>query len=124
MSSDHARHNEALCRFLSTDGRWPDWVITTAFYSALHFVEGKIFPLREDGVDYPSMSEYCSKGPGHGDAKHNVRMGLVCREINASYDAYLWLYRSSHNARYVKYDVDQRVAEKAVSLLDEVIRHC
>jgi len=45
MRKEHAEHNESLCELLLNNGNYNDWVITTAFYSAIHFVRHKIFPL-------------------------------------------------------------------------------
>src|SRR5690348_4477874 len=42
---DHARHNERVCNFLDGPKDQPDWVVTTAFYSALHYVRHWIFPF-------------------------------------------------------------------------------
>lgn len=41
----HGQHNEEVCDLLLLQKKYPDWVITTAFYAALHFVSYKIFPF-------------------------------------------------------------------------------
>lgn len=38
MSKEHEQHNEELCDFLIADGKFTDWIVTTSFYSALHYV--------------------------------------------------------------------------------------
>ncbi|MEJ7683795.1 MAG: hypothetical protein WKG06_39235 [Segetibacter sp.] len=43
---DHAIHNENVCSYLELKKEYADWIITTAFYSALQFVSYKIFPLK------------------------------------------------------------------------------
>ncbi len=58
MRKKHAKYNELLCEVLAEDGRWDDWVVTTAFYSAMHFVEFKLFPMREAGTSYPAFEQY------------------------------------------------------------------
>ncbi len=42
---EYAQHNEKACKYLDKKPEFTDWVITTAFYSALHFVRYKIFPI-------------------------------------------------------------------------------
>lgn len=52
MRKQHAIHNEEACDFLLSSNKFNDWVITTAFYSALHFVQHEIFPLTHDDKKY------------------------------------------------------------------------
>lgn len=40
-----AKHNEELWELLLKNGKFSDWVITAAFYSALHYVEHEVFLL-------------------------------------------------------------------------------
>ena len=52
-SLNHAIHNKEACEYLSKEPKFSDWVITTAFYSALHFIDYKIFPLDLKLPKYP-----------------------------------------------------------------------
>ena len=45
MSLGQARHNEKLCLFLDDNSEYPDWVVTTSYYSAIHYVY-QLFPLK------------------------------------------------------------------------------
>ena len=45
-SKDHAIHNELACIYLDKCTDFPDWVITTSFYSSLHFLQHKLFPIK------------------------------------------------------------------------------
>jgi hypothetical protein len=63
MPKSHSQHNFEACKFLLEDGKFLDWVVTTAFYSALHLVQEEIFPFRDDeGYEYSSFEQYYSKG--------------------------------------------------------------
>lgn len=41
---NHAEHNKELSEQLYAEGKFLDWANTTAFYSALHFVNEKLLP--------------------------------------------------------------------------------
>ena len=43
---DHAKHNEEACRELLRTGKFNDWVITTAYYSAIYYVTYELFPAQ------------------------------------------------------------------------------
>lgn len=44
MPLNHAKHNYEVCFFLYEKTKYNDWIITTAYYSAIHFVYYKLFP--------------------------------------------------------------------------------
>ncbi len=58
MRREHAEHNEALCRHLIAQGGFNDWVITTAFYGAMHFVYHQCFPLQIGNNTYGDFNEF------------------------------------------------------------------
>lgn len=57
---DHATHNEEVCSHLDDNTKYSDWIITTAFYSAMHFMKHKIFPLKI--IDQAKMIEHLVNG--------------------------------------------------------------
>ena len=61
MKKQHAIHNEEACKFLLTSKKFNDWVVTTAFYSALHFVQNELFPLTDNGQKYTDFNVYFGK---------------------------------------------------------------
>lgn len=106
MSKDHAEHNEALCDFLITDGSYRDWIITTAFYSALHYVKNEIFPLTEAGVTYNNFNDYYRivQKPMKL-CKHRGMIELTKRYLNPCSGHYRWLYDACMTSRYNNYQV-------------------
>ena len=48
-SIDHAKHNESVCNYLGRNSAFGDWVITSAFYSAMHYVRHLMIPATIDG---------------------------------------------------------------------------
>lgn len=42
---NHAKHNRDVCKYLNKSGSvFGDWVITTAYYSAIYFIIHELFP--------------------------------------------------------------------------------
>ncbi len=41
---DFANHNLETCRYLLKGNSFHDWVLTTAFYSSIHFLDDILFP--------------------------------------------------------------------------------
>ncbi len=82
---DHANHNKEVCDYLSKNPNYSDWIITTAFYSALHFVDYKIFPLKFtfNGSEYNFLKFddyydfYTKKINIRGLSRHKARLDLV-----------------------------------------------
>lgn len=120
-----AKHNEDLCELLLKNGKFSDWVITSAFYSALHYVEHEIFPLIDGTKSYSNFEEYYSLKHTSGNPnKHNVRKQLVAKHIpNCSAD-YNWLHDNCFNARYNDYNVSPTFAKVAKEKLDSLKSKC
>jgi len=101
----HAKHNESVCRYLSPKQDYADWVVITAFYSAIQFVEHKIFPLTEGGHTFQNMDQYfiSVRHIQPPRDKHTWRKDLVastCSDISAAYN---WLLSTCNTARYSNY---------------------
>ena len=125
----HALHNEDACNYLAEKGVYSDWVITTAFYSAVHFVRYKIFPiaLKHDGTrfsidDFESYVAFID--PHRKSGKHRILQKLVdehCLEVSGKYK---WLKDTSWTARYNNYSHKTKIANKAQKLLLEIKEYC
>jgi hypothetical protein len=113
MSIEQGEHNEALCEELAKSGKWNDWVITTAFYSALHFVENKIFPLKIKDTTYNSFDLYYPSRTDNSRGQHEARLRLVKERLNMAYSSYRFLYNNSRTARYNNYKVSPEMASMA-----------
>jgi hypothetical protein len=123
MRHAHALHNENACDFLLTDGRFNDWVVTTAFYSALHFAHHELFPGVYDGVHYNTPGSYFRGlrkriigGQSAPLGKHAATVRLVRRHLPI-YQEYNCLYNNCMTARYIDYQVDEKKANYARGLL-------
>lgn len=128
---DHGLHNEEVCNYLQLKD-FPDWRITTAFYSALQFVKYKIFPFELPGIegkktpieDIDDLLLYQKNNLSKHPDKHQLLADMVakhCSEISEDYD---WLLDMSKNARYVNYQQSKEVANRAQTLMVIIKKFC
>lgn len=115
MKKLHAQHNRRTCQHLLATEEFNDWVITTAFYSCLHFVQHEIFPLSEGGKDFPNFNAYYSKLKKGKKrfSKHHATINLVKDHLPKVSARYRWLHDACMNARYSNYNVKGNKAQKA-----------
>lgn len=124
MSLNHAKHNEELCKKLYHEKHFFDWVITTAFYSALHYSESKLFPMQYGSVIYYSFDRYYQAFKMQNDNKHNARKRLIYSNVHVSAGAaYSWLKDYCWNARYYNYQINEIEAATAILKLDILISY-
>jgi hypothetical protein len=122
---NHAKHNQELCIKIYEANTHHDWVITTAFYSALHFVSYGIFPINEETSDgkhftIKTLDEYWSYHQ-LSKSKHKVLSDLVYQfypGISADYD---WLMDLCLKARYQNYQQGENEAKKSIELLNKIV---
>lgn len=125
----HAEHNFEACEHLhkAQKGKFNDWVITTAFYSSLHYILFKAFPLTTtDGVKCKNIFEFRNymKSKGFSFSKHEVNIYLVKNYLSQIYPHYKILYDSCNNARYTSHEVKDPFAELAYKSLLSIKKHC
>jgi hypothetical protein len=131
LRREHALHNEKVCHHLAESNEYNDWVVTTAFYSALHWIEHHLFPytLEEDGAmqkfdDINEYSLWLTQEYGIRSGKHMLRLEMVrerCPAIRATYES---LYDNCMSARYRDYRVSQKLVAKALKCLSEIHAFC
>lgn len=125
---DDAKHNEDVCDHLNTNTKFSDWVITTAFYSALHFVSYKLFPIE---IKHANQQKYLindindyKRRKQSSESKHTLLAQLVSEklpDISADYD---WLKDMAHTARYSNYIHAPEIAAKARGWLKKIKGAC
>ncbi len=119
----HGERNRELSKSLFEGKKYYDWVITTAFYSSIHFVEDKILPLKIGTIHCKNINDV--KQAYKMSGRHQARERLVFDNLSLKAAAkYKWLDDSSRNSRYVTYKVPYIHAEKALQYLDEIYNEC
>lgn len=125
MGLDHGQHNKRVCDKLNllTDVKCNDWIVTTAFYSAVHFFDHLLFDFKlNDDTTFKNLDE--AHKHFRSQSKHQTRGILISRKHNALYKDYFFLQNECFNARYKNYDVHDNIAKKAIAKLERIIPIC
>jgi len=131
MSQSHAKHNKDACELLLKNGRFNDWVITTAFYSALHFMHSELFPNQYEGNSngdlrtFNSFDEYYNHLRPN-KTKHGFLLEMVENNIEDEevIDAFTMLKEICWTARYANYQQTSEVAKESYSGLNLIEEYC
>ncbi len=114
--------NQELSNTLLKGKKYYDWVVTTAFYSSIHFVEDCALPTKIMGRECKDILDV--KRAYKMDGRHAARERMVFDKINAAIGArYKWLDDHSRNARYKTYKLQPAEALKAKEYLDYIHKH-
>ncbi|EKD25861.1 MAG: hypothetical protein ACD_79C01466G0005 [uncultured bacterium] len=119
----HAEHNYSACMYLKQSKEFPDWIITTAFYSALHYFESLIFPYKESSVEYKSTEEFFQNNKLKYKLEniHSARLHLVKTCYPEYKNAYKDLLGISKTARYNDYKAyDMNDADRKIQNLNRI----
>jgi hypothetical protein len=125
-----AIHNKKICLKIDELKEFQDWVITTAFYSALHFVKYKIFPYTspdDPSKIYKNLEEYKDDNPdlkNMGISNHAILNNLVSKELPKIYGDYKYLYDFSMKARYNFYKMKQEYCDFIIHELKKIENNC
>ena len=126
---NHANHNEKACEHVLRDQDLSDWVVTTAFYAALHFVSYKIFPFdikasSGNAIKIENIDQYKNFHSSQNLSRHHHLANLVAKYCPPIHPEYDWLLSLSMTARYDHYQTQKEVAEKAIRLMRTIKNHC
>lgn len=117
---EHARHNESVCNYLGKKESYSDWVITTAFYSAMHYVRHLIIPVKIGDKSYSDFeSLFCDhKSPMEG--RHGfLRSYILMNYPQIGYE-YGKLHDMSTTARYTQYVYTRDQAQISKGYLNKI----
>lgn len=125
---EHALHNEKVCKYLDKKQEHTDWVITTAFYSAIHFVQHKLFPLKlkinNKDWTFTDFDMYYSLETKRVTSKHKALTDLVEENLLNIAVYYAWLKDASWTARYSDYNHSREISNKAKEYLGKIKECC
>ena len=125
---EYALHNEKTCKYLDKKPEFADWVITTAFYSALHFVRFKIFPvtLIKNGknIKVKDFENYFRINNPLDVSKHSLLSDLVEEKHSEIADDYNKLRDISWSARYSNYKYSREISNDAKKRLQKIKDYC
>lgn len=130
----HAAHNLKACSALQNLDEYNDWVITTAFYSGMKFLEDKLFPKtynhpikHQEEKEYKTFSSYTRDfGRVLGLNKHRIMSELIEEHVDDPdiVNSYEDLKQSCHTARYINYEVGEDRVKMAIEAVESIKNHC
>jgi len=131
---NHAIHNLDACKALKGIGDYDDWVVTTAFYSGMKFLEDTLFPnVYDHPVKHGEQNEYKSLpayvrdfGKALGANKHKIMSDMVEKNIEDPDVVFSYedLKQSCHTARYINYQVGQDRVDMAMEAVETIRKFC
>ena len=129
MHLKHAKHNYEVCLFLNENTEYNDWIITTAYYSAIHFVYSKLFPNKyEDPITrnikhFNTFEKYCQRLTADCN-KHKATEDLVMEHLPEIYADFKKLKDNCWTARYDNYIVLDPIVEQCINGLKLISELC
>lgn len=124
-SLKHAEHNLGATLCVHEQHTYHDWVVTMAFYSALHFINHKLFPSKPEG--YLDFHDYYISVVLLGKRKypqHKARARLVDEKMPVTGMYYRWLLQTADHARYNDWNISADKARVAIKYLTLIQQDC
>ncbi len=126
---EQAEHNLDACIKFDSLGGFADWAVTTAFYSSVHYVQYKLFPMADHNgskmVMYQTFSDYNTAfNPHNVQSRHTVMLNLVKKHAKNIEPEYRMLYDNCLTARYSDYRVSTAVALLSKENLVAIKSYC
>jgi hypothetical protein len=128
---DHANHNADACNYLhqETYKKYSDWVITTAFYAALHYCEYLFFPYswkveKTETMTFSNIDELFEYFKREMENKRSFRKRWLRNKFSEISPIYNALYDQCQTARYHEYFFDNEEAKIAIMRMKEIQKFC
>lgn len=120
---EHGERNKSLSEKLFSEKTYYDWVVTTAFYSAIHILEDKILPITINTINCSCIANVKKAYKLRG--RHESREKLVTLNCDQKIAInYKWLDDRSRYSRYTSHKTTSAEASKAIQFLNEIHKNC
>lgn len=119
--SVHGAHNKDACDALIAGNKYFDWIVTTAFYSSIHYIDQKLFPYNLNGKWVYSIDAACRS---LRMSKHQCREQIVNNTFQEISVQFKFLLTTCSTARYINYDIPPAKAQLARKYLDFIVEEC
>jgi hypothetical protein len=121
---DHALHNEKVCNYISSKADFGDWIITTAFYWAIHYVRYFMIPvILPDGTTIDCFESLFNNKKCSSEGRHGFQNRYVTTNITAIAIEYKQLHDWCNQARYFEYNQPRALAQQAKDNLKAIKKH-
>ncbi len=128
LELSHAKHDEDTALLVHSLKKSNKWTVVISFYSALHYLRYKLFPLTQitGGVTtiYDSLDDYYSKLPAGKRGMHHVMVALTWLMLPSIAAKYNWLFHTATTARYTNDEIDDRASDQAIKNLAVIKKEC
>ncbi|QCO45773.1 MULTISPECIES: hypothetical protein [Elizabethkingia] len=118
----HGDRNEILSNKLKDEGIYFDWSITISFYSVIHYIEDKAFPITFLDKTCNSLRDYMNAQSII--SRHTARRRLVGQKFPSILSKYKWLEDKSRFSRYEDYNITEAEANQALRYLSNIKECC
>lgn len=123
-SKNQAEHNRDICYLLNNSEEYAnDWIITTAFYSALHFLDYYLYPY-ENFNSFQENYRFLKNQPNNNISQHQCRLNIISVRAKNLSSFFKLLYDASRNARYYDYKIDDKSTKNALNALKQIESLC
>lgn len=124
MSSlHHANHNVRVCNYLGKSKDYGDWVITTSFYAAVHFVRHLMLPCEINGVEYTDFDVLCKEHKGFGEGRHGFQRTYVQLNYPEIDFEYSKLHDMAVISRYRKFEYTREQSNMAKEYMQDIKKY-
>ena len=116
----HAKHNFDMCEKIidinkkSKDSEFNDWVVTTAFYSGIHYIYAYCFKdkFEHNGKYYKDFDSYFEEVKGFfKGSRHRATCDLASERMPFTCASSIeFLFKEARSARYNNYKVSTKIA--------------
>lgn len=130
MSLSHAEHNKLACKFIKDSKLFNDWVITTAYYSALHFMQSELFPSNYENPLNGKIKHYDNFDKYYRDSSDISKHGLLLQLVEEYVDkedvinGFTSLKELCWTARYSSYTFSEEIANECYENLKLISEYC
>ncbi len=129
MPFKHAKHNFEVCSFLKENTKYNDWIVTTAYYSTIHYVSYKLFPGKFENQingniqNFSSFNQFCRTLPIKV-TKHRALENLVIEHLPEIYNEFKTLKDICWTARYDNYIIPDQTVKQCFDGLKAIASFC
>lgn len=109
--------------FLSKKEDYSDWIIITAFYSALHYTRALMIPVIVDGEHIDDFEVLFKKTKRDDDGRHGFQKRYVMTHFPEITYEYSRLHDLSITARYSKYNFTRNTSSPSMEKLNTIKRY-
>jgi hypothetical protein len=125
---EHAEHNRVVYQYLSEKPEFCDWIITTAFYSSIHYVRNRMLPHTikvKSGTksfsDFEALYYHFRKD---NEGRHGFQLNWVRDHYPEIKSRYRRLHELSNEARYIDYQISPAVLPEIEEHLETIRSYC